>query len=78
VIRSKDLNLLMRAEGRKEMKDENLKHKENEPCTVKYSPVPEFVTCPNCGFEIELWSEDEETRCLFCGHKVFKREATVH
>jgi DNA-directed RNA polymerase subunit RPC12/RpoP len=61
------------------MKDKTLKHKEDKPCSVKYAPAPEFVTCPNCGFEIELWLENEETtRCMFCGHKVFKRETTVH
>jgi len=46
--------------------------------SVRYSPVPEYITCPHCGFEMELWSGEERTRCLVCGHRFFGREATVH
>lgn len=47
-------------------------------CSVKYSPVPEFVTCLRCGEEVELWTDEEETTCFFCGHRVFRKEMTVH
>lgn len=41
--------------------------------------LPDLITaCPRCGGEIELWSEDDETRCVFCGHKLFERETTTH
>ncbi len=73
-------------EGREEMtkpagkksKEKQVKGKSKIPLRVKYSPVPEFITCPRCGFEMELWSGGEETRCFVCGHKFFKREATIH
>lgn len=54
------------------------KNTKNKGARVRYSPAPEFITCPRCGFEMELWSEGEETRCLVCGHRFFKREATLH
>jgi hypothetical protein len=57
---------------------DNLKHKENSPCSVKITPVPEFITCPKCGGEIELWSDEHRTVCYFCGHKVFKKENILH
>jgi len=63
-------------DGGKRMKD-NLKHKEKSPCSVKITPVPEFIICPKCGGEIELWS-DYETVCFFCGHKAFKKENIIH
>lgn len=59
------------------MKDD-LKPKEKNLCSVKIMPVPEFLTCPKCGGEIELWSEEYETVCFFCGHKAFKKENIVH
>ncbi len=40
--------------------------------------VPEFITCPACGLDMELWSEEEETRCYYCGYRFFRREMTVH
>jgi hypothetical protein len=60
------------------MKEDRVNQKRRNPCSVKYEPAPEFITCPKCGEEIELWSDDEETICLFCRHKVFKRETTIH
>ncbi|MGD0887000.1 MAG: hypothetical protein ABSA46_19330 [Thermodesulfovibrionales bacterium] len=60
------------------MKKDQARHKGKRPCIVKYAPVPDFITCPKCGEEIELWSDEEETVCLFCGHKIFKRETTIH
>ena len=59
------------------MKD-NYKLKEKSPCSVKNTPVPEFIICPKCGDEIELWSDEYETVCLFCGHKAFKKENIIH
>ena len=41
-------------------------------------PVPEFICCPLCGADIELWSDELLTRCLFCGHNVFKKERIIH
>ena len=60
------------------MTENRTKDKGKNPCSVKYAPVPEFVTCPKCGEEIELWSDEEETVCVFCGHKVIKMETRVH
>jgi rubrerythrin len=44
----------------------------------KYPAVSEFITCPVCGFEMDIWSDEEETRCIICGYRFFKRETTVH
>lgn len=44
--------------------------KEKSPCSVKYAPAPEFITCPKCGEDVELWTDEEETQCIFCGYRV--------
>lgn len=59
------------------MKD-NLKPKEKSPGSVKITPAPEFLICPKCGGEIDLWSDEYETVCFFCGHKAFKKENIIH
>jgi DNA-directed RNA polymerase subunit RPC12/RpoP len=60
------------------MKNSNLKYKEKRKSDLKYTPIPEFITCPTCSGDIELWSDAEETICIFCGYKVFKKETTLH
>lgn len=45
---------------------------------VKCPAVPDFITCPVCGFEMDLWCDEEETRCIMCGYRFFRRETTVH
>jgi primosomal protein N' len=40
--------------------------------------LPEFITCPACGLEMDLWFDEEETRCALCGYRFFRRETTVH
>lgn len=39
---------------------------------------PMELTCPICGYEVDLWSYEEETRCYVCGYKIFKNEGIVH
>ena len=73
----KEWNDSLRKAGGKHVKN-NMKHKEKSPCTVKITPVPEFITCPKCGGEIELWSDEYLTLCFFCGHKAFKKENILH
>lgn len=48
------------------------------PCTVQALPVPEFITCPRCGGEVELWTDEDETSCIFCGQGIFKKEKIIH
>ena len=37
-----------------------------------------LVTCPICGAEVDIWSGDEETRCLACEHQIFKKQRAAH
>ena len=30
------------------------------------SPVPEYVVCPNCGEEVEIWSDEVRATCPKC------------
>jgi rRNA maturation endonuclease Nob1 len=60
------------------MQNDNLKSKEKSPCSLKNAALPDFITCPKCGDEIEIWTDEDETACASCGHKVFKKESTVH
>jgi DNA-directed RNA polymerase subunit RPC12/RpoP len=40
-----------------------------------FDQLPQIMTtCPRCGGEIELWSQEEETTCLFCGYSLFERQ----
>ncbi len=46
--------------------------------SVQCPEVPEFITCPACGLEMDFRFAEEETRCVFCGYRFYRREATVH
>lgn len=44
---------------------------ENKPaCSVQSVPVPAEVTCPQCGEEMEIWSDENDTICKACGSVV--------
>ncbi|GAB4484153.1 MAG: hypothetical protein OHK006_07640 [Thermodesulfovibrionales bacterium] len=60
------------------MKETDCRTRVKSPCAVTARAVPEFVTCPECGGEVELWTDEDETACFFCGYKVFKKEKIVH
>lgn len=36
------------------------------------------ITCPVCGFEVAVWTDEEETRCRICGYKIFQKERIIH
>ncbi len=59
-----------------QMQDSDLKQKGRH--SRKIIPYLEFISCIICGNEIELWSAEDETICLACGHKVFKKETIIH
>ena len=41
-------------------------------------PAPLTITCPICGYEIPLWTwDEEETMCYICGFKAFKKGAII-
>ncbi len=67
-------------DGEKPMRGSPLKHKGKITNSGKpRRTVIEFITtCPKCGGEIELWSRDPETVCLFCDYRVFDKESTIH
>jgi|GEM_PF-6344716 DNA-directed RNA polymerase subunit RPC12/RpoP len=45
----------------------------------KFTPLLSIVvTCPKCGLNIELWNDEDETVCKFCGYAVFKHEKTIN
>ncbi len=35
-------------------------------------PKPEYVLCPNCKSEVEIWSDEAEAECEECGTVVKK------
>lgn len=37
-------------------------------------PIPEYIECPNCGSEVEIWSDEDETRCSSCGATVVREQ----
>lgn len=48
--------------------------KEKPACSERSAPFPKEIVCPQCGSEIELWSDEESTDCRLCGHEVVKGE----
>lgn len=60
------------------MKEKHAADEEKGLRRPKHPSLPEIITCPRCGFDMELWTNERETRCLNCGHRFFRRESTVH
>jgi DNA-directed RNA polymerase subunit RPC12/RpoP len=61
------------------MKEKRLQPKGKYTVGVRIDMGQELIAvCPKCGGEIALWSEDRETVCIFCNHKIFEREGTLH
>ena len=61
------------------MKENPSKHKTGKTGGSKIIVVPDIITtCPKCGGELGIWSENIETLCIFCDHKVFDKENTIH
>ena len=61
------------------MKENPSKHKTDKTRGMKILATLDIITtCPKCGGELGLWSEETETLCIFCDHKVFEKENTLH
>jgi anaerobic ribonucleoside-triphosphate reductase len=30
-------------------------------------PTPSFLKCPQCGSDVEIWSDEEKVQCPTCG-----------
>jgi DNA-directed RNA polymerase subunit RPC12/RpoP len=60
------------------MSDHDFTYRVKTPYGIFDMPLCNPITCPICGFEIEIWTEDEETICFICGFKLFKKETTIH
>lgn len=61
------------------MKEKTLQPKGKYTYGVRIDMGQELISvCPKCGGEVALWSEDLETACIFCNHKIFEREGTLH
>jgi len=60
------------------MQGSDLSQKLKSPCSRKSVPVPEFIACIKCGNEVKIWTDEDETICQACGHKVFKKEIIIH
>jgi DNA-directed RNA polymerase subunit RPC12/RpoP len=58
---------------RQKMEIKNRSHR-----SVKSIPFPTEITCHICGYEVELWTDEDETRCYVCGYKIFQKEKTIH
>lgn len=35
-------------------------------------PIPEFLFCPNCGAEVEVWTNERMRNCSSCGTPVIR------
>lgn len=51
---------------------------EDKPaCSIKTLPVPGEVTCPHCGMEIEVWSDETDIDCRLCGKLVQNNQTNL-
>lgn len=61
------------------MKENPSKYKTEKTRWMMVPAIQDIITtCPKCGGEVGLWSEENETLCIFCDHKVFEKENTIH
>ncbi len=37
-------------------------------------PTPEYISCPNCGDEVEVWTHEVSRACSKCGTRVFREQ----
>ena len=37
-------------------------------------PRPEYINCPECGKEVEIWTDELKVTCPGCGNKVFRAQ----
>ena len=37
--------------------------------------VPAYKKCPDCGEEVEIWSDELKAKCTKCGATVFREDA---
>lgn len=40
-------------------------------------PNIEYLKCPDCGNEIEIWSDEFKAKCPNCKKEIFKEEASL-
>jgi len=33
-------------------------------------PKPEYITCHNCGGDVEIWTDEEKAECSDCGARI--------
>jgi hypothetical protein len=38
-------------------------------------PSPENFSCPGCGAEVEIWTDEKKRKCPQCGELVKKEDA---
>lgn len=37
-------------------------------------PRPEYINCPDCGAEVEIWTDELKATCSSCGNKVYRAQ----
>lgn len=37
-------------------------------------PMPEYIECPNCSTEVEIWTDELKATCPKCGEKVYRAQ----
>ncbi len=61
------------------MNEKVLPPKRKDAVGARHTADSELITsCPKCGGEVALWSAEQETVCIFCNHRLFEHEGTLH
>jgi len=40
-------------------------------------PKPEYLKCPTCGDELEIWSDEFKVKCPNCKKEIFREEGSL-
>jgi predicted RNA-binding Zn-ribbon protein involved in translation (DUF1610 family) len=40
------------------------------PACADNAAVPEYVACAQCRLDVEIWSDEENSACPFCGEQI--------
>jgi DNA-directed RNA polymerase subunit RPC12/RpoP len=63
------------------MKDgerQKMEIKDRSRCSIINITFPTEMTCPICGYEVEIWTDQDETGCYICGYRIFQKENIIH
>jgi len=63
------------------MKDGEKLRMRRSRSTNSFVSIPVLMTivhCPSCGSEVDLWTDNDETRCEACEYTIYRKQRSLH